>query len=55
MDEVIRRVPKWFTDGDGSRHADEESVSADDATALVDWLNISWQPTRDAGLIRRYT
>jgi uncharacterized damage-inducible protein DinB len=46
IDEAARKVPEWFTDGDGSRHAVEGSVPANDAATLVEWLNISWQPIR---------
>ena len=46
IEAVIGRVPKWFTDGDGSKHAVEDSVPANDAAVLVEWLNLSWQPIR---------
>ena len=42
--EVAQRVPRWFTDGDGSRHAVEESVLCDQPAVLAEWLTLSWQP-----------
>lgn len=42
----MQRVPKWYTDGDGSRHAVETSVPADDAGQLADWLKLSWEPVQ---------
>jgi len=42
--EVAQRVPRWFTDGDGSRHAVEESVLCDQPEVLTEWLALSWQP-----------
>ena len=40
----MARVPKWFTDSDGARHADETSVSLEDSSEAVEWLRISWEP-----------
>jgi uncharacterized damage-inducible protein DinB len=42
--DVALRVPRWFTDGDGARHAVEESVPCDQPSLLADWLALSWQP-----------
>jgi uncharacterized damage-inducible protein DinB len=42
--EAADRVPRWFTDGDGSRHVDEESVSPNNSRVLADWLAVSWEP-----------
>jgi uncharacterized damage-inducible protein DinB len=44
IEEVALRVPRWFTDGDGSRHAVEESVPCDQAEILAEWLALSWKP-----------
>jgi uncharacterized damage-inducible protein DinB len=44
IDEIVRRVPGWFTDSDGSRHAVEESVPCHQAEVLAEWLALSWQP-----------
>jgi uncharacterized damage-inducible protein DinB len=44
MEEVAARVPKWHTDGDGSRHAVEKYLPADDPAVLSEWLALSWQP-----------
>jgi uncharacterized damage-inducible protein DinB len=44
MHMVAQRVPRWHTDDDGTRRAAEESVPSDDATALGEWLALSWQP-----------
>ena len=44
IDEAVAEVPLWFTDGDGSRHVDEEAVSCEDAMVLADWLAASWRP-----------
>jgi uncharacterized damage-inducible protein DinB len=46
IEEVAALVPRWATDGDGARHAVEQSVPADDAADLVAWLERSWAPIR---------
>ena len=48
IDEVIARVPRWFTDGDGNRHVDEEAVSCGDSQAMAEWLAASWRPIIDS-------
>jgi uncharacterized damage-inducible protein DinB len=44
VDTVAQRVPRWHADDDGTRRVAEESVPCDDATLLVEWLALSWQP-----------
>jgi uncharacterized damage-inducible protein DinB len=44
MDEVSTKIPKWYTDADGARHAVEKYVPSDDPTTLREWLALSWQP-----------
>jgi uncharacterized damage-inducible protein DinB len=44
IDEVVARVPRWFTDGDGNRHVDEEAVPWDNTQGLAEWLGASWKP-----------
>lgn len=44
VDEVGRRVPRWYTDGDGSRHTVEESVPSTEPSVLIEWLELSWRP-----------
>jgi uncharacterized damage-inducible protein DinB len=46
IEDVAALVPRWATDGDGARHAIEQSVPADDAAELVAWLERSWRPVR---------
>lgn len=46
LERAMQRVPKWYTDGDGARHAVEKSVPADDAAQLVEWLKLSWEPVQ---------
>src|SRR5438874_463911 len=46
IDEAAARVPEWFTDNDGVRHIVETSLPADDAAALVGWLELTWKPVR---------
>jgi len=43
-DDVARRVPHRFTDGDGSRHPVEDSVPSNEPSVLVEWLEQSWRP-----------
>src|ERR1700733_12883397 len=44
VDEVALRVPRWFTDGDGARHAVEESIPCDEPSVLREWLALRRQP-----------
>ena len=44
IDDIVARVPEWITDADGGRYAVEDAVPADDARALVEWLEWSWLP-----------
>ena len=44
MDAVAADVPTWATDEDGSRHAVEDAVAADDPDVLRGWLEKSWHP-----------
>jgi uncharacterized damage-inducible protein DinB len=44
MDAVEAAVPAWATDEDGSRHAVEQAVPADDPQVLLRWLEASWGP-----------
>jgi uncharacterized damage-inducible protein DinB len=44
MDAVAADVPTWATDEDGSRHAVEDAVAADDPDVLRGWLEKSWRP-----------
>jgi uncharacterized damage-inducible protein DinB len=44
IDEAVARVLRWFTDGDGNRHVDEEAVSCGDSQVLAEWLAASWSP-----------
>ncbi len=37
-------VPQWHVDGDGARHAVEESVACNDSGILAEWLARSWEP-----------
>jgi uncharacterized damage-inducible protein DinB len=53
LDRAIAAVPKWETDADGIRHAVEDSVPADNAAALVEWLESSWEPV--AGALDQWT
>jgi uncharacterized damage-inducible protein DinB len=46
VEEVAARVPRWATDGDGVRHAVEESVPTTSASQLVLWLQWSWGPVK---------
>jgi hypothetical protein len=46
VEEVVARVPRWATDGDGVRHAVEESVPITSASQLVLWLQWSWGPVK---------
>jgi uncharacterized damage-inducible protein DinB len=46
IDAIAQRVPRWYTDHDGSRHAVEESVLCDQGAVLAEWLTLSWQPVR---------
>lgn len=46
LEEAVARVPQWETDSDGARHAVEQSVPADSAAELVQWLLLSWQPVQ---------
>lgn len=48
MEAVAAKVPKWWTDGDGARHAVEKYVPADDPAAMREWLALSWQPIQRA-------
>jgi len=48
IDETLAGVPRWFTDGDGNRHVDEERVSWEDVRGLADWLAVSWRPINDS-------
>jgi uncharacterized damage-inducible protein DinB len=43
---ACERVPRWYIDGDSNRHAVEDAVPADDASLLLEWLNVSWGPIR---------
>jgi uncharacterized damage-inducible protein DinB len=47
IEAVAERVPRWFTDGDQARHPIEDSVPADDASVLAQWLELTWQPIRN--------
>src|SRR5262245_32767913 len=38
LDRALARVPRWFTDRDGARHADEQSVPLEHAQQAVEWL-----------------
>ena len=42
--EIGSRIPQWYVDGDGARHVVEERVPCDQASVLVEWLALSWQP-----------
>lgn len=44
LEQAMARVPRWYTDGDSSRHAVEDSVPANPAGTLVEWLHLSWEP-----------
>lgn len=44
IESVASLIPRWYTDGDGARHAVEESVPCDQAAALAEWLALSWRP-----------
>lgn len=44
MDTIEQRVPRWYRDGDGTRHVVEESVSSHNAAVLAEWLTLSWLP-----------
>jgi len=44
MDAVKAHIPRWYTDGDGSRHVVEEEIPCDQAAVLAEWLALSWQP-----------
>ena len=44
MEAILQRVPRWYTDGDGSRHVVEDSLPCDAAGLLCEWLGLSWQP-----------
>lgn len=46
LDRAASRVPRWYTDGDGSRHAVEESVQLLDFAQAVEWLWLSWEPVQ---------
>ena len=46
VDTVVHKVPRWYTDGDGARHAAEESIPSDQSAVLVEWLALSWRPIR---------
>lgn len=46
LEPVAAKVPKWYTDADGARHAVEQSLPADDPAALREWLLLSWQPVQ---------
>ena len=46
IEQASGQVPRWYTDGDGARHAVEKAVTSNDAAELVRWLEISWQPVR---------
>ena len=48
IDAIAGRVPRWFTDGDGARHVDEQAIPPDHADTLVEWLDSSWQPIRQS-------
>jgi uncharacterized damage-inducible protein DinB len=48
LDQAVSGVPRWFTDRDGARHADERSVPLDNAEQAVEWLTLSWKPVRAA-------
>ena len=48
LDPIADCVPRWFTDGDGSRHVDEQAISPDRADILVEWLASSWQPIQQS-------
>jgi uncharacterized damage-inducible protein DinB len=44
IDTVVRQVPRWYSDGDGARHVDEESIPPDQPAVLAEWLALSWRP-----------
>jgi len=44
LEAAVARVPKWFTDSDGSRPADEKSLSLKDGREAAEWLAVSWEP-----------
>ena len=48
IENAQQRVPRWYTDGDGSRHVVEESVTCNDAAVLKEWLSLSWQSIQRA-------
>ena len=42
-EQLLARVPRWFTDGDGARHVVEEAVPCDESRLLADWLEAGWE------------
>jgi uncharacterized damage-inducible protein DinB len=48
IENVQQRVPRWYTDDDGSRHVAEESVACNETSVLEEWLSLSWQPIQRA-------
>lgn len=43
-ESVRLRVPRWYIDGDGSRHPVEDSLPPNDPAVLAEWLKLSWRP-----------
>src|SRR5262245_23451856 len=48
LTRAVAAVPRWVTDPDGSRHADEMSVSLRNGAEAVEWLVLSWEPVAAA-------
>src|SRR5882724_6961266 len=38
INEIAQRIPRWFTDADGSHHVVEESVPYDQPAVTAEWL-----------------
>src|SRR5262245_32968495 len=48
LERAVAAVPRWFTDSDGARHADEMSVSLRSGAEAIEWLVVSWEPVAAA-------
>lgn len=46
-EQLLARVPRWFTDLDGARHVVEEAVPCDDSRVLADWLEAGGTQSTD--------
>jgi len=44
IEDICRRVPRWYTDSDQARHVVEDGVRSDECDVLKYWIELSWVP-----------